>query len=235
MSRSPEDRISSLLGRTRRDGWDPADEDPELADLLPATRPIPSRRVLLLIGALVLAAVIGLLLLRYLNAPPQTTAEAPAPIATSTAGPTAGRAGAVTVHIVGEVARPGVVELAAGARVAEALRACGGMTKKADEASINQARILVDGEQIVVTPRGSPPTGRAENSAVSGTQNNSSVDINKAGAAELEALPGIGPVTAAAIVAHREEHGPFTSVDQLTEVSGIGQKTVEGLKDRARI
>ena len=155
----------------------------------------------------------------------------PSPGAVSTGAPT------VTVDVAGKVRRPGIVVLPAGARVTDALTAAGGPRKGVDLTPLNLARVLVDGEQIVVGrpsgvgtasgpgstgSTGSPGSAAAGPGAAAGPL----VDLNSATAAELEALPQVGPVTAQAIVAWREAHGGFTSVDELLEVDGIGDKTL---------
>lgn len=124
-------------------------------------------------------------------------------------------AGQVTVHVVGLVHQPGLVELPAGSRVADAIEAAGGAVRAKALASVNLARILIDGEQIIVAAVGA--------SGVSGSGSGSSLlSLGTADAAALEALPGIGPVLAQRIVAWRTEHGPFASVDALGDVPGIG-------------
>jgi competence protein ComEA len=136
-------------------------------------------------------------------------------------------AGSVTVDVAGKVRQPGIVVLAAGARVVDALEAAGGARRGVDLASLNLARVLVDGEQIVV---GEPAA--AAPPVPSGTVPGAPaplVDLNLADQAELETLPGVGPVTAAAIIAWRDEHGGFTAVPELLEVDGIGEKTLADL------
>jgi competence protein ComEA len=151
----------------------------------------------------------------------------------SSAGPasavdTAGTAGTVTVDVTGKVRRPGIVVLDAGARVVDALEAAGGERAGVDLSSINLARVLVDGEQIVVGGPQPPVPVLPGGSAVPGAPP-VLVNLNTAAQAELETLPDVGPVTALAIVAWREEHGGFTSVDELLEVDGIGEVTLEKL------
>ena len=125
----------------------------------------------------------------------------------------------VVVHVVGKVADPGLVELPMGARVHDAIEAAGGATKDKALESVNLARPVVDGEQIVV---GEPIAGAAS----------STMSINTASAEELDELPGIGPVIAERIVQWREENGPFTSIDELGEVSGIGPSIIEQIRDQ---
>lgn len=145
---------------------------------------------------------------------------------------TAGTDGAaeVVVHVVGEVTRPGVVRLPAGSRVTDAVDAAGGASAGANLAALNLARVLTDGEQVVVPgPQvaGEPGTGEASGA--------DELDLNSADPAALEALPGIGPVLAARIVEWRTEHGRFSSVEELAEVSGIGPALLDGLRDLVRV
>ncbi|MFD4991566.1 ComEA family DNA-binding protein [Cellulosimicrobium cellulans] len=143
--------------------------------------------------------------------------------------------GGVVVHVVGQVAAPGLVTVAADARVADALEAAGGATAEADLAALNLARTVADGEQIVVPRPGEavPAAGSAPPGA--GTTAGGAVDLNAADAAALDALPGIGPVLAERIVAWREENGPFTAVDELGEVSGIGPAVLADVRDLVRV
>jgi competence protein ComEA len=127
---------------------------------------------------------------------------------------------AVVVSVVGLVVRPGLVTLPAGSRVADAVAAAGGMLPEADPVSVNLAAVVVDGAQIAVGVPGAS-TGQGGGSPAGGGPG-SRVDLNAATAADLDALPGIGPVLAQRIVDHRTRNGPFRSVDQLDDVPGIG-------------
>lgn len=147
--------------------------------------------------------------------------------------------GTVFAHVVGEVASPGVVELEAGARVGDAVAAAGGATERAVLDGVNLARVVADGEQIVV-----PDAEAAAQGSVGGTDEavdgsgggtGGAIDLNTAGAAELETLPRVGPALAQRIVEWRQRNGRFSSVDQLLDVSGIGQKTLDGFRDRVRV
>lgn len=133
----------------------------------------------------------------------------------------------VVVDVAGKVRRPGIATLPIGSRVVDALEAAGGVRRGVDLTTLNLARVLVDGEQIVV---GIPPPGgvAAPAASVPGAAGGSQalVNINTAGQTELEELPGVGPVTAAAILQWRTDNGPFTSIDELMEVSGIGEATL---------
>lgn len=139
------------------------------------------------------------------------------------AGP--GSAGSVTVDVAGKVRRPGIAVLDSGSRVVDALKAAGGARSGVDLSGLNLARVLVDGEQILV---GEPaPVGVAASAVPSaGAPGGPLVNLNTASQGELEALPEVGPVTAQAILAWRTEHGGFTSIDELLEVDGIGDATL---------
>ena len=134
-------------------------------------------------------------------------------------------AGSVTVDVAGKVRRPGIAVLDSGSRVVDALKAAGGARSGVDLSGLNLARVLVDGEQILV---GEPaPVGLAASAVPSvGAPGGPLVNLNTASQGELEALPEVGPVTAQAILAWRTEHGGFTSVDELLEVDGIGDATL---------
>jgi len=168
-----------------------------------------------------------------------------APTASSAApSPSAGQA--LVVSVVGLVQQPGLVTLAPEARVADAVSAAGGALRGADTAGLNLARHLADGEQIVVgiaTPAGHPAVlGSSVGGAPArGTEPPAStkpvgpVDLNTGSADDFDALPGVGPVTAAAIVAWRSANGRFISVDQLGEVDGIGPARLEKLRPLVRV
>jgi competence protein ComEA len=132
------------------------------------------------------------------------------------------------VDVAGKVRRPGIATLPVGSRVVDALRAAGGARPGVRLGGLNLARVLTDGEQVVV---GVPPPSGLAASALAGPSGVPSgatpiVDINTASQAELEALPDVGPVTAQAILTYRSENGAFRSVDELLEVSGIGDATL---------
>ncbi|OAB87282.1 competence protein ComEA [Janibacter melonis] len=141
------------------------------------------------------------------------------------------------VHVVGRVRSPGVVTVPAGARVEEAIKGAGGVREGADLAQVNLARPVVDGEQVVVpreggatpvaggVPAPAGPTAPGAPGGPAGTASPSApVDLNAADQATLETLPGVGPVLAARIVEWRTTNGGFTAVEELDEVSGIGEK-----------
>lgn len=137
----------------------------------------------------------------------------------------------VTVHVLGRVRDPGVYRLPAGARVADAVAAAGGLRPGARTRTLNLARILVDGEQVLVGRPGTPSGTSPGAPGVPGAPGaGGPLDINTATAEELEALPGIGPVLAGRIVAWREANGPFPAVEILAEVPGIGPVLLENLR-----
>jgi competence protein ComEA len=171
----------------------------------------------------------------------QTQATTPALIGpvdgfgAGTATPTV--AASLVVHVVGEVRRPGVVVLPAGSRVADAVEAAGGLRRGAELGATNLARVLTDGERVeiggdqVVGPASGLPGGAGP---VAGMPLGL-VDLNTATAEQLDSLPGIGPVTAAKILAWRAAHGRFSVVDELAEVPGIGPKTLAELRPHVRV
>ncbi|WP_251197970.1 ComEA family DNA-binding protein [Anaerotardibacter muris] len=144
----------------------------------------------------------------------------------------------ISVHIVGAVKNPGLYEVAQGSRIQEAVAAAGGMTSDAVEGSVNLARVIQDGEQIVVASKNdvtSSTSGSASSASAVSTANASSgqtlVNINTADAATLTTLSGIGESTAQKIIADREKNGPFKSKKDIIRVSGIGDKKYEAIKD----
>ena len=142
-----------------------------------------------------------------------------------------GASGDVTVDVAGKVRRPGIAVLAPGSRVVDALEAAGGARRGVDLTALNLARPLIDGEQILVGIRA--PAGVAGSLGTPGSPAASPpaalVSLNSADQATLETLPGVGPVTATAIIAWREANGGFTAVDELIEVDGIGEATLADL------
>jgi competence protein ComEA len=142
------------------------------------------------------------------------------------------------VHVLGAVTNPGLVELGAGARVVDAVAAAGGFTVDADPAAVNLARPVVDGEQLVVLaigqvpdPAAGTPGAGAGAGGAAAPAGDGLVHLNTADVAELDTLPRIGPALAQRIIDWREANGPFTSVDQLLEVAGIGDAVFSGLAE----
>lgn len=135
------------------------------------------------------------------------------------------------VHVAGAIKAPGLYALPVGSRVADAVAAAGGPSANADLDLLNLAQVVLDGTRIEVLKRGSTtPPSTSEHTATAATSP-SIISLNSADQAALETIPGIGPVTAAAILAHRAEIGGFTSLEQLLDVSGIGPATYESMRD----
>ena len=154
-------------------------------------------------------------------------------------------AGVLLVHVVGQVGRPGVVRLPPGARVLDAVQAAGGATSAADLSHINLARPVADGEQIVVPkpgesiPVGVAPAGAGAGSAGQGSSGigpaGSLIDLNTADLSALDSLPGVGAVLAQRILDWRTQHGRFSSVDELGEVTGIGDKLLAQIGPKVKV
>ncbi|GAB3046810.1 ComEA family DNA-binding protein [Sediminivirga luteola] len=241
-TRSPEPAASQAID----DDAGPEDDE---AEETPALRPRVLIGVAAALGVLVLAllgTVVYLMLFRPapevlpLPAPAQGTAEVQDDPAGQEAGGRqdghGGAAAVLVVHVAGAVEDPRLVELPSGARVAEAIEAAGGLREDADPAGVNLAREVVDGEQILVPSRDEDGSAGEERQGTAGTGGAAgTVNINTADETALQQLPGVGPSTAAKIVAHRQEHGPFRTVDDLQDVSGIGPKTVEDLRALATV
>jgi competence protein ComEA len=138
----------------------------------------------------------------------------------------------LVVDVVGAVNRPGLYRVPQGSRIADALARAGGETKHADSLLVNLAAPLADGEQVIVPSVAAfgSSGAAAPASATAAPSPTAPVDLNTATAEQLDALPGVGPVTAEKIIAYRQAHGPFTSVDQLDAISGIGPSRIADLK-----
>lgn len=186
-----------------------------------------SRREIVLVGLVGLTAAggAGLWYVRSLPRPVEVRAAPQKAIPSPEGQP-------LFVHVAGWVREPGVYELEEGTRVIDALDLAGGPRHGAELGALNLAALLVDGQQVLV-PGPAPPAGTSgSGSPVPGaTPGSTLVNVNSATPEELETLPGIGEVLAQAVVTYREEHGPFTSVDELEEVSGIGPATLEEIRD----
>lgn len=215
---SPSDRLAALAAKVHADPTlvyaHSEDSDEHGTPRRRFRLPRLPRRGLLALGIAVACTVIGL------GSWWQSPAAEPAPdvALVSTTAPVQ----ELVVNVVGEVATPGLVTVTSGARVADAVRLAGGIKPGTDLHNLNLARKLTDGEQIAV---GIPPP------AVPGAAAPSKLDLNSATASELDALPGVGPVTAQRIVDRRTRKGPFASVDQLREVEGIGDAKLAKLTD----
>jgi competence protein ComEA len=249
---SPDGTADAALSR-----WLPDAKTGESPGWLAAIRADPGRAGVIALAVVgVVAVLVTVFTLLRDKTPPVVSAKLPEVEMVSSAQPTPAAAaapeGPVVVSVVGLVHKPGLVTLSPGARIADALAAAGGALDGADLIGLNMARRVADGEQIIVgiaAPPGQPTTmgssvasesGTAAETAGPTTAGNApaptgSVDLNKATAEELDTLPGVGPVTAAAIIAWRDANGPFTSVDQLADVDGIGPARLEKLRAQVHV
>ncbi|OBG11735.1 hypothetical protein A5765_16635 [Mycolicibacterium celeriflavum] len=253
----PDTDVEERQPDTSLTRWLPETTGNGAAGWVAAVRADPGRAgVLALAGVGVIAVLITVFVLVRDDTPAVAAAKLPPVQMVSSASPTADAAssasgGPVVVSVVGLVHKPGLVTLEAGARIADALAAAGGPLDGADMVGLNMARRITDGEQIVVgiaAPPGEPTamgssvspgaTATSADSPPTGTGDKPSgekVNLNTATVEQLETLPGIGPVTAAAIVAWRDANGRFTSVDQLGDVDGIGPARLDKLRNLVHV
>jgi len=231
-------------------------EAPEdaLAQLDPAARlRAPGPRMRLGVGAavvLLIIAAVAAVVISMMGQPAQRSEVEP-----NTGSPASGEASGdanqdasavapggvpIFVHVLGAVRHPGLFELHDGARVMDAVAAAGGLTDNADPAGVNLARIVGDGEQLYVPQRGeaqpgAPPGAQPNGTPTGGGAPVGPLNLNTATVSDLDTLPRIGPALAQRIIDYREANGRFSSVDDLRSVTGIGEKTFEGLKDLVRV
>jgi competence protein ComEA len=179
-----------------------------------------NRRLVLLVFLFV--AAVSAILISLNSAKPYQTADAVEAVDQTPAQ--AIQAPTIFVHVVGEVAKPGIYSVDAGARVFDAIFAAGGFTELADQASVNLAREVSDGEQVLILTTGQAAvTGSAKSSQL--------ISLNRASQAELEQLPGVGPTLAGRMLDWRIANGGFKKKEDLMKVSGIGQKLFASMKD----
>jgi competence protein ComEA len=212
------------------------------AELPPADEPerAPVRRTVELPHAKVLATIAvaaSVLLVWWLLSGRPETSEPAAPMAfgesTASAGPSKAPAAELIIDVVGKVRKPGIVTVPKGSRVYQAIEAAGGLKGRVDTAALNMARVLTDGEQIVV---GIEPVSAPAGAAAGAPDGaGGKVNLNTATAEQLDTLPGVGPVTAQAILDWREENGRFGSVEDLLDVKGIGDATLAELRDHVSV
>ncbi|WP_239114901.1 ComEA family DNA-binding protein [Planotetraspora kaengkrachanensis] len=204
-----------------------------LAGAVPALDPgVPGLRVLVVLGTLA-AIVAGVLAWRARPvaeplAPPMPVGAASAVAAIPSPSPTV----SVVVYVTGKVRRPGVLSLATGSRVADAIDAAGGIRPGAKPGALNLARRLVDGEQIMV---GAPTPATPGDGGPAGSGGGGLISLNSATADQLNGLPGVGDVLTERIIEFREANGGFQSVEQLREVSGFGEKRFAEIKDKVAL
>lgn len=173
-----------------------------------------------------LVAAVALIALLWSGRTPPARIAPPATAPASQASPSP--AEVVLVHVAGAVRRPGLYEFPAGARVADAVESAGGPRRGADLDALNLAEVLLDGTRVDVVRVGEAPVPAIAGAAPSA---NGLIPLNTADQALLETIPGIGPVTATAILGFRDEVGGFDSLEQLLEVDGIGPATFESIRD----
>ena len=186
-----------------------------------------SRRRLLAAALFVLVlVVVGV---RHLRSTARPVALAVAPVrAAADRSSAPARAAPVVVDVEGAVRRPGLVRLPQGSRVADAVSRAGGTTRRADRSGVNLAAPVSDGQQVLVPQRGA--AGGAAAAPAAGSGPSGPVSLSTATAEQLDALPGVGPVTAQKIVDYRAEHGSFHSVDELDAIPGIGPARLADLR-----
>lgn len=190
------------------------------------TRPRAMAAVAVALAAVFLAAR----LFAPRSSPPAVSVETPA-LVTPAASPAAPQLRFLVVDVAGAVRRPGLYRLHQGSRIADAIARAGGATRRADPELVNLAAPLVDGEQVLMPRRVAGALGASVGAATAAAPSPAApVDLNTATAEQLDTLPGVGPVTAQKIIAFREAHGPFTSVDQLDAIPGIGPARIADLR-----
>jgi competence protein ComEA len=200
-------------------------EQPEDTPVVRSGRRLDATHVRVLATIAVAAGV--LLTWWLLSERPRTSV--PAPVAMSAEPSSQPPSAELVIDVEGKVRRPGIVTVPAGSRVHEAIAEAGGFRGRVDTTTLNLARVLTDGEQILV---GAGPEPALSGGGASATGANTRISLATATLEQLDTLPGIGPVTAQAILDHRAEHGAFRSVDDLLDVKGIGEATLADLRDR---
>ncbi|MDO5051942.1 MAG: helix-hairpin-helix domain-containing protein [Pseudoclavibacter sp.] len=221
-------------GPIRLDELDAAFETPKR----PRLRIAAGAAVVLALGALAIALAVSALQPSSSQPVPLVDPAAEAQSTQGTAPPQPQPAARIMVHVVGAVHAPGVYELPAEARVVDAIEAAGGAAEDADAGALNLARVLRDGERIQVPRIGEEPAPDSgadgeqpqPGSQEAGRPGDGRIDLNTASRQELEQLPRIGPALAGRIVDYREQHGGFTSVDELLQVPGIGESILAELE-----
>ena len=215
-------------------------------------RRLTSRHLAVMAALTLLAVVVSVGWLLRAKAMPMAvavspdTASVPSPTASvspsaASATPSAPATTTILVHVIGAVVKPGVVSLPEGARVEDALAAVGGLRGDADPAELNLAAVVSDGTQIIIGTKASPRGEVREGSTSSGSVSTGTatvgaiIDLNTATLTQLDTIPGVGPVTAQAILDYRTKHGKFTKIEELQEVDGIGTKTYAQIAPHVRV
>lgn len=199
----------------------------KIAEAIGGKQPI-SKNLLLIVGAVVATVVF------LINGVSSSTTNKTVATAAMPSNQPIVKQASIYVHVVGEVASPGIYEVDSGSRLVDVIFAAGGFGKNADQASINLAREVTDGEQVVVFKVGAAPQ-LIGSVGTSGAAGSAQISLNRATQAELEALPGVGPALAGRMIDWRTANGGFKKKEDLLNVSGIGDKLFAGIKNQVTL
>lgn len=200
----------------------------KIAEAIGGKQPI-SKKLLLGVGAVIAASIF------LINGVTSGPSEKVAVSAELPADQVVVKAATIYVHIVGEIVAPGIYELDSGARIVDVIFAAGGFSEKADQASVNLAREVTDGEQVVVFRVGQAPSSTMGGAGSTLSSGESLISLNRGSQAELEQLPGVGPALAARIIDWRTANGGFKKKEDLLNISGIGDKLFAGIKNEVTL
>lgn len=200
----------------------------KIAEAIGGKQPI-SKKLLLGVGAVIAASTF------LINGVTSGPSEKVAVSAEWPADQVVVKAATIYVHIVGEIVAPGIYELDSGARIVDVIFAAGGFSEKADQASVNLAREVTDGEQVVVFRVGQAPSTTMGSSGSTSSSRESQISLNRGSQAELEQLPGVGPALAARMIDWRTANGGFKKKEDLLNISGIGEKLFAGIKNEVTL
>ncbi len=200
----------------------------KIAEAIGGKQPI-SKKLLVGVGAVIAASTF------LINGVSSGPSEKVAVSAELPADQVVVRAATIYVHIVGEIVAPGIYELDSGARIVDVIFAAGGFSDKADQASVNLAREVTDGEQVVVFRVGQEPRSTMGIAGSTSSSGGSQISLNRGSQAELEQLPGVGPALAERMIDWRTANGGFKKKEDLLNISGIGEKLFAGIKNEVTL
>ena len=200
----------------------------KIAEAIGGKQPI-SKKLLLGVGAVIAASIF------LINGVTSGSSEKVAVTAELPPDQVVVKAATIYVHIVGEIVAPGIYELDSGARIVDVIFAAGGFSEKADQASVNLAREVTDGEQVVVFRVGQAPSSTMGGVGSTSSSGGSLISLNRGSQAELEQLPGVGPALAARMIDWRTANGGFKKKEDLLNISGIGDKLFAGIKNEVTL
>jgi competence protein ComEA len=200
----------------------------KIAEAIGGKQPI-SKKLLLGVGAVIAVSIF------LINGVTSGPSEKVAVSAELPADQVVVKAATIYVHIVGEIVAPGIYELDSGARIVDVIFAAGGFSEKADQASVNLAREVTDGEQVVVFRVGQAPSSTMGGAGSTSSSGESLISLNRGSQAELEQLPGVGPALAARMIDWRTANGGFKKKEDLLNISGIGEKLFAGIKNEVTL